>query len=198
MLVLSSQSYLFGTNPIIWLCDQEPLKTFQQGPRPEKAKLKRCGTYLSQFRSIVHHIHGIKNEQADCISRNNFDALLGESSESLAKEAFQRMDVQLDLSMRSVGVLEGWSLRDSREEYQCVLQTLSDGLEARLIDGDHWYKDSQYLYYEDRIVVLEARLDGCVQWAHPSSGHTGCNRFVDFFRECFYCRLTLSELQSRM
>ena len=40
-------------------------------------------------------------------------------------------------------------MRDYREEYQCVLQTLSDGLQARLIDGDRWYKDNQYLYYED-------------------------------------------------
>ena len=47
---------------------------------------------------------------ADYISRNNFNALLGESSEAFAKEAFQRMDVQLDLSMRTAGVLEGWSL----------------------------------------------------------------------------------------
>ena len=43
---------------------------------------------------------------ADYISRNNFDALLSESSE----EAFQRMDVQLDLSMRPAGVPEGWGL----------------------------------------------------------------------------------------
>ena len=43
------------------------------------------------------------------ISRNNFDALIGESSEALAREAFQRMDVQLDLSMRTAGILEGLS-----------------------------------------------------------------------------------------
>ena len=30
MLVLSSQSRLLGTNPIVWLCDQEPVKTFQK------------------------------------------------------------------------------------------------------------------------------------------------------------------------
>ena len=94
MLVLSSHSRLLGTNPILWLCDQEPMKTFQKGPPPEKAKLKRWWTYLSQFRLTVHHIQGIKHERADCISRNNFDALLGESSEALSKEAFQRMDVQ--------------------------------------------------------------------------------------------------------
>ena len=106
MLVLSSQSRLLGTNPIIWLCDQDPVKMCRRGPPPEEAKLKRWWTYLSQFRLTVHHIQGIKNEMADYIPRNNFDALLGESSEALAKEAFQRMDVELDLSMRSGGVLE--------------------------------------------------------------------------------------------
>ena len=160
MLVLTSQSRLLGTNPIVWLCDQEPVKRFQKGPPPEKAKPKRWWTYLSQFRLTVHHIQGIRNEMADYISRNNFDALLAESSEALAKEALQRMHVQLDLSMHTAGILEGWSLRDYQAEYQCVLNSLSDGLEARLIDGDRWYKDNKYLYYEDRIVVPEGRLDG--------------------------------------
>ena len=107
MLVLSSQSCLLGTNPIVWLCDQDPVKTFQKGPPPEKAELKRWWTYLSQFRLTVHHIQGIKNEMADYISPNTFNALLGEISEALAKEAFQRMDAELDLSMRTAGVLEG-------------------------------------------------------------------------------------------
>ena len=44
----------------------------------------------------------------------------------------------------------------------------------------------------------EARPDGCLQWSHLSSGHTGANRSVDFFRECFYSSLTLTELRSRM
>ena len=82
MLVLSSQSRLLGSNPIVWLCDQEPVKSFQKGPPPEKAKLKRWWTYLSQFRLTVHHIPGIKNELSDYISRNNFDALIGISAAS--------------------------------------------------------------------------------------------------------------------
>ena len=67
MLVLSSQSRLLGSNSIVWLCDQEPVKSFQKGPPPEKAKLKRWLTYLSQFRLTVHHIPGIKNELSDYI-----------------------------------------------------------------------------------------------------------------------------------
>ena len=140
------------------------MKTFRKGPPPEKAELKRRWTYLNQFKLTVHHIQGIKNELADYISRNNLNALLGESSESLAKEAFQRMDVQLDLSMCTAGGLEGCSRSDYQEEYQRVPQTLSDGLEARLIDSDHWYKDNQHLYFEDRIVVPQARLDDCLQF----------------------------------
>ena len=106
---------------------------------------------------------GYRKLLADYLSRNNLKSLLGESSEALTKEAFQRMDVKLDLSMHTAGVLEGWSLRDYQQEYECVLQTLSDGLEARLIDGARWYNDSQYLYYEDRTVVPEAQLDSCLQ-----------------------------------
>ena len=44
----------------------------QKGPPPEKAKLRRWWTYLSQLRLTVHHIQGVKNECADYISRNNF------------------------------------------------------------------------------------------------------------------------------
>ena len=40
MLVLCSQFRLFGSNAVIWLCYQEPVRTFQKGPPPEKAKLR--------------------------------------------------------------------------------------------------------------------------------------------------------------
>ena len=198
MLVLPSQSGLLGSNPIVWLCDQEPVKSFQKGPIPAKAKLKWWWTYLSQLRLTVHHIPGIKNELSDYTSRNNFDALIGESSEALATEAFQRMDVQLDLSMRTAEILEGWSLTDYQSERKEILQTVSTGLEPRVIDGHQWYENNQYLFYQDRIVVPEARLDRCLQWSHPRAGHTGANRSVDFFLECFYSGLTLTERRSQM
>ena len=86
MLVLCSQSRLLGTNPFVWLCDQEPVKTFQKGSPAEKGNLKWCWTYLSQLRLIVHHKKGIKNGMADYISCKNFDALLHGTSEALAKE----------------------------------------------------------------------------------------------------------------
>ena len=118
------------------------MKSFQKGPPREKAKLKHWWTYLSQFRLTVQHIPGIKNELSDYISRKKFDALIGGSSEALAKEAFQRMDVQLDLSMRTAGILEGWSLTDYQSAYKEILQTLSTGLEPPVIDGHQWYENN--------------------------------------------------------
>ena len=44
----------------------------------------------------------------------------------------------------------------------------------------------------------EAQLDGCLQWSHLSSGHTGAICSSDFFRACLYSSLTLTELRSRM
>ena len=75
MLVLSSQSRLLGSNPVVRLCDQEPVRTFEKSPPPEKAKLRRWWTYLCQLRLTVQYIQGVKNECADYISRKNFDGL---------------------------------------------------------------------------------------------------------------------------
>ena len=87
--MLSSPSRLLGSNPIVWLCDLEAVKSFEKGPPPKKPEVKRWSTYLKQFRLPVHHIRGIKNELSEYISRNNFDALIGESSEAPTKEAFK-------------------------------------------------------------------------------------------------------------
>ena len=100
--------------------------------------------------------------------------------------------------MRTAGILEGWSLADYQSEYEKILQILSTGLEPHVIYRHQWYQNNQYLFCEEGIVVPEARLDGCLQWSHLSSSHIGANRSVDFFRECFYSGLTLTELRSRM
>ena len=107
MLVLSPQSRLLGSNPVVGLCDQEPVRTFQKGPLPETAQLRRWWTYLSQLRLSVHHIQGVKNECADYISHNNLDDMIGARSEELAKGAFSSVDVHLDLKMTMIRPLDG-------------------------------------------------------------------------------------------
>ena len=48
------------------------------------------------------------------------------------------------------------------------------------------------------MVVPETGLDGCLQWSHLSSRHTGADLSVDFFAECFYSSLTFTKSRSRM
>ena len=117
MLVLSSQARLLGSNSPVWLCDPEPVHTLQKGPPPEKAKLRRWWTYLSQLRLTVHHIQGVKNECADYISRNNFDALIGARSQALAKKAFICMDLDLDVNMTMIRPLDGLQQAEYLKEF---------------------------------------------------------------------------------
>ena len=105
---------------MVWLCDQERVPTFQRGPPPEKAKLRRCWTYLSQLRLSVHHIQGVKNECADYISRNNFDDMIGTRSEELAKEAFSSMDVHLDLTMTTMRPLDALQQVEYLKEFRDI------------------------------------------------------------------------------
>ena len=122
------------------------MKSFEKVRQPVKAKLKRLWTYLSQSRVTVRHTPGINDEQSDYISRNKSDALICESSEALAKEALQPLDVQLNLSMHTAGILEVWSLTEYQSEYENILQTLSTGLEPRVIDANKSYQNKQYLF----------------------------------------------------
>ena len=92
---------------MVWLCDQEPVRIFQRRPPPEKGKLQRQWAHLSKLRLTMHQTRGIKNECADYIRQNNFDDLIGAKSEELAKEAFTRMDVHLDLNMTMIKPLDG-------------------------------------------------------------------------------------------
>ena len=158
MLVLSSQSRLLGSNPVVWLCDQEPVRTFQKEPPPEKAKLRRWWTYLSQLRLSVYHIQGVKNECADYISRNNFDDMIGARSEELAKEAFSRMDVHLDLNMTMIRPLDGLRQVEHLKEFRDIYKRPEKRLEPVLVNQEQWKRDRTYLWHEDRIVVPSDRI----------------------------------------
>ena len=136
MLVLSPQSRLLGSNPVVWLCNQEPVRTFQKGPPPEKPKLRRWWNYLSQLQLSVHHIQGVKNECADYICRNNFDDMIGARSKELAKEAFSRMDVHLDLNMTMIRPLDGLRQVEYLKEFGDIYKRLQKRLEPVLVNQD--------------------------------------------------------------
>ena len=181
MLVLSSQARLLGSNPVVWLCYQEPVRTVQKGLPPEKAKLRRWWTYLSQLRLTVHHIQGVKNECADYISRNNFDALICARSEALGKEAFSRMDVHLDLNMTMIRPPDGLQQAEYLKEFGDIYKRLEKRLEPFLVNQEQWKRDKSYLWHEDRIVVPSDRVPALLKWTHESSGHVGADRTLRLF-----------------
>ena len=138
---------------MVWLCDQEPVCTFQKGLPPEKAKLRRWWTYLSQLRLSVHHIQGVRNQCAEYIRRNNFDDMIDARSEELAKEVFSRMDVHLDLNMTMIRPLDARRQVEYLQEFGDIYKRLEKRLEPVLLNPEQWKRYKSYLWHEDRIVV---------------------------------------------
>ena len=177
---------MLGSNPVVWLCDQEPVRTFQKGPTPEKAKRRRWWTYLSQLRLSVYPIQGVKNECADYISCNNFDDMIGARSEKLAKEAFSRMDVHLHLNMTMIRPLDGLQQAEYLKEFEDIYKRLEKRLEPALVNQEQWKRDKTHLWHEDRIVVPSNRIPSLLKWTHESSGHVGANRTLKLFKQRFH------------
>ena len=198
MLVLSSQARLLGSSPAVWLCDQELVRTFQKGPPPEKAKLRRWWTYLSQLRLSVHHIQGVKNECADSIRRNNFDDMFGARSEELAKEAFSCMHVHLDLNMTMIRPPDGLRQVEYLKEFWDIYKRPEKRLEPVLVNQEEWKREKTYLWHEDRIVVPSDRISALLKWTHQSSGHVGANRTLRLFKQWFHSTWTDDQLRKTL
>ena len=183
---------------MVWVCDQEPGRTFQKGPPPEKAKLRRWWRYLSQLWLSVHHIQHVKNECADCISRNNFDDMIRAKSEDLAKEASSRMDVHLDLNMTMIRPLDGLKQVEYLKEFGDISKRLKKRLEPLLVNQGRWKKDKTYLWHEDRIVVPNDRIPALLKWTHESSGHVGAHRTLKLFKQWFHSTLSDDQLRKTL
>ena len=90
---------------MVWLCDQESTETFLKGARSENRKLRRWWTFLAQLKLNIYRPPGLKNELCDWLSRENFDEKISASSEALSREALQKMDFHLDLTMSKAELL---------------------------------------------------------------------------------------------
>ena len=198
MLVLSSQSRLLGSKPVVSLCDRELVRTFQKGPPPETTKLRRWWTNLSQLQLSVHHIQGFKNECADYISRNNFEDMIGARSEELAKEAFSRMDVHLDLNMTNIRHLDGLKQVEYLKELGDIYKRLEKRLKPVQVNQEQWKRDKTYLWHEDRIVVPSDGIPALLKWTHESSGHVGADRTLRLFNKWFHSTWSHDQLRKTL
>jgi hypothetical protein len=197
VLTLASQRRILGHLPIVWLCDQEAVSRFARGSPPEKARQKRWWTFLSQYMLNIYHITGAKNELCDLLSRDLFQEKFHVEFEELAKEAFQRMDVQLDLRMEVLRINETLTESDYKEEFGEIWDTLTVG-KPQIIEGEMYYKEHNRLYVEKKVLLPYKRIDDAIMWSHEVNGHPGMNRNLWFFLNQFEVRITLKELQERM
>ena len=104
-------------------------------------------------------------------SRNGFDDMIGARSEELAKEAFSRMDVHLDLNMTMSRPLDGLQQVQYLKEFGEIHTRLDKRLEPALVNGEQWTRDKTYLWHEERIVVNSDGIWALLKWTHESSGH---------------------------
>ena len=75
---------------------------------------------------------------ADMLSRGGFAESFGVESETLAKEAFQRMDCQLDLRLQAIEGSQDLVMSDYQVEYASLWGRLQPFL-LTLVDDAMWY-----------------------------------------------------------
>ena len=129
---------------------------------------------------------------------HNFDALIGARSEALAKEAFSRMDVHLDLNMTMIRPLDGLQQSEYLKEFGDIYKRLEKRLKPLLVNQDQWKRDKSYLWHEDRIVVPSDRVPALLKWTHESSGHGGADRTLRLFKQWFHTTWTDDQLRKTL
>ena len=105
--------------------------------------------------------------------------MIGARSEELAKEAFSRMDVHLDLNMTMIRPLDGLQQVEYLKEFGDIYKRLEKRLEPALVNQDQWKRDKTYFWHEDRIVVPSDRIPALLKWTHESSGHVGAKPYPE-------------------
>ena len=151
--------------PVVWLCDQEAVSQFIRGNPPENARLKRWWVFLTQFRLNIFHIPGARNEFCDLLSRESFNEKFQVDIENLAKEAFQRMDLQLDLRLEVLDALGEFS----KEDYLPDFQELWDKLEAgkvQPVEQKMFFRNEKNIFVEKNVSFRQRK------WTKPSNGVT--------------------------
>ena len=197
VLTIASQSRILSNLPIVWFCDHEALKTFLDKEPPQVPRLKRWYCFLSQFCLKFVHLPGVKNELTDWLSRATFENKYNLDLETLAKDAFERMDEQLDLRL-SAEILTLQAFPDTTIDYaQTEFKEIWEQLEqwkSTVIDNSCWYKTDKHLFRERKLTIPKALLPQISKRLHQINGHPGPDRTTWFFLKQFFVDMTRQEL----
>ena len=143
------------------------------------------------------HLPGLKNEVCDFLSRNAFEQLINQDFEDLAKEAFVKMDAQLDFFLRRILVLSDKFPMTSDDYLNSEFQDLLKKGELNksyLVDGHMFYKTYQKLFCERNMVIPQKKLSLVLQMCHNSNNHPGAERNFLFFPKHFYTNIKKSDI----
>ena len=124
--------------------------------------------------------------------------MIGARSEELAKEAFSRMDVHLDLNMTMMRPLDEHLQVEYLKEFEDIYKRLEKRLQPVLVNQEQWKRDKTYLWHEDRIVVPSDRIPALLKWTHESSGHLGASGTLGLFKQWFHSTWTDEQLRKTL
>ena len=192
---LQTQYRILASLPIIWFCDNQATRSFLDSPPPTNARLRRWYTFLAQFKLTIKHIAGLKNEFCDWLSRSQFEELTLIDFDSLAKEAFEHMDVQLDFSIQTLFRIA--ELPDINPEH--YLQSdwkkpweSNPLMKTTMVNEKMIYRTDHTLFCDTKRVVPQSVLPKVLQWFHQVNGHP-----VIETNHIFFYRQRYSELPKK-
>ena len=187
VLTMATQYRILAHQKVVWFCDNQATRSFLDAAPPTNPRLRRWYTFLSQFNLAIKHIPGVKNELSDWLSRGEFEELTGENFDDLAKQAFERMDVQLDFAMLfKISEFLSFSKEDYLgSEWESAWLSLEER-KSNLLDGMLLYRTDKELFCETKKVVPKVKLEKVMKWCHDVNGHPGSERTVLFFAKMFY------------
>ena len=198
ILLISGLSRLFGSNSVVWLCDEESTETFLKGAPPENRKVRRWWMFLAQLKLNIYRVPSLKTEVCDWPSRENFGEKISASSESLSGEVFQKMDVHLDLTMSKAEVLSSLPKSDYVEEYGDIYKALGDGSYA-LVDKELWSLSSSGILRKDvQTCIPNKALGAALQWTHDVLGYRGPDSWLWAPEKMFHTRVPDTELTQKI
>jgi len=156
VLTLAANYRFIAGLPIVWLTDNGALTHFLDQEPPLNRRQRRWYVYLSQFPIKIFHLPGKKNELTDYLSRDLVEKALGCEFDQIAKQAFTRMDAQLDPFMDTIFTISTNLTFCANHYLDSELKEIWEQLEPHLtkeIDGWKFFRNETTLFRETRILV---------------------------------------------